>query len=105
MRNLLVAFLATLCGTLGSLLWGRVMTDAPDGTVRFMAFVFWAGLGAMAGFSDPIYGYLVRHWKIGIGAAALWVLLGVLFAASKLFRSARLTMWFVEGKSPYQESD
>jgi len=81
------------------------MTDAPDGTVRFMAFVFWMGLGAIAAFSDPIYGYLRLHWKTGIAAIVLWVLFGVLFAASKLFRSARLTMRFIEGKSPYQESD
>jgi len=103
MRGLAVAFLAAFCGSLGSILWGRVMTDAPDRRWRFAFFWFWLAAGLMVAFTDPINGQVAVHPKGAGGIFLAWIILGIMIAQSKQFASPRLSMNFIKDKPPYHE--
>lgn len=106
MRALVVAALAAFCGSLGALLWERIMKDAPDWLWRLMFFLFWAAMGLIALFTltDPVSGPMAAHQKAVVIGFLGWALFGALISQSSRFRSAQLSMRFVRGKSPYEES-
>ena len=105
MRGLIVAILAAFCGSLGALLWERVMKDAPDWLWRLMALAFWVGIGGIIALTDPLNLEVKLHPKAALSISLAWLFVGALFAASKRFRSARLEMKFVKTRSPYEDHE
>jgi hypothetical protein len=103
MRGLAVAFLAALCGSLGAPLWGRFMTDAPDWMWRLAFFCFWVAVGLIAVLTDPINEQVKQHPKEAVIIGSLWLIFWGVLSQTKQLRSARLTMRFTKGKSPYEE--
>jgi hypothetical protein len=103
MRGLAVAFLAALCGSLGAPLWGRFMADAPDWMWRLAFFCFWVAVGLIAVLTDPINEQVNQYPKDAVIIGSLWLIFWGVISQTKQLRSARLTMRFTKGKSPYEE--